>query len=171
MTETNWTLEPLKESERTLLEQLFQLYYYDFSEFDPDDVDETGLFGVTGLDKFGREAGHDAYVLRVDGKPAGFVLVDERSPLPDGGDRHYVREFHVLRAYRRKGLGMRMAWAIFDTYPGGWQIEQIGPNREAQAFWRRAIDLYTGGRYTERTIQGRRFPLVIQEFDTADKAV
>src|SRR5688572_22722103 len=114
MTESNWTLEALKESERTLFDRLLQLYYYDFSEFDPDDVDEEGRFRITGLDKYGREPGHDAYLLRVDGKPAGFVLVDERSPLPDGGGRHYIREFHVLRAYRRKGLGMRMALAIFD---------------------------------------------------------
>lgn len=171
MADINWRLEPVTESERTLLERLFQLYYYDFSEFDPDDVDETGLFEVGGLDKYGREAGHDAFLLRVEGKLAGFALVDERSPLPDGGDRHYIHEFHVLRAYRRKGLGTRMAWAMFDRYPGGWQIEQIGPNTEAQAFWRRAIDRYTGGRFTERIIQGRRFPLVIQEFNTADKAV
>ena len=171
MANLNWTLEPMKESERTLLERLLQLYYYDFSEFDPDDVDESGLFGIGGLERYGRETGHDAWLVRVDGKPAGFVLVDERSPLPDGGDRHYIHEFHVLRAYRRKGIGTAVACAVFDRYPGGWQIEQIGPNTDAQAFWRRAIERYTGGRYTERTIEGRRFPLVIQEFDTVDKAI
>lgn len=53
----------------------------------------------------------------------------------------------------------------------GWQIEQIGTKTEAQAFWRRVIDRCMAGCGNERTIQGRRFTLVIQEFDTADKAI
>jgi predicted acetyltransferase len=167
----DWTLKPLEEGERTLFERLLQLYFYDFSEFDPDDVDETGQFQVTGYEPYGREPGHDAWLLRVEGKPAGFVLVNERSPIPDSGDRHYIHEFHVLRKYRRQGLGAKMAWAIFDRYPGGWQIVEIGPNEPAKHFWRRAIERYTGGRYRERVMQGMRFPLHIQEFDTSDKAI
>lgn len=162
-----WTLEPVREIERTLLANLLQLYYYDFSEVDPDDVDETGRFETPDYGKYGRQPGFDALLLRVEGKPAGFALVDLESPLPDSSGFHYIHEFHVLRAYRGRGLGLAMAWAIFDSYPGKWQIEEIGPNLAAQAFWRRAVDRYTGGRFTERITQARRFHLVIQEFDTA----
>jgi predicted acetyltransferase len=168
---TDWTLSDVKKDERPLLDRLLQFYLYDFSEIDPDDVGEDGRFSYDVLDRYGRDSGHDALLLRVGGKPAGFALVDERSTLPGSSHRHYVHEFHVLRAYRRKGYGLAMAWAVFDRYPGLWQIEEIGPNLDAQAFWRRAVDLYTGGRYDERTTQAKRFHLVIQEFDTRDKAV
>jgi predicted acetyltransferase len=159
------------EEERPLLDRLVQLYLYDFSEVDPDDVGEDGRFAYGALDRYGREPGHEALLLRVRGKPAGFALIDERSPLPDSAHRHYVHEFCVLRAYRRGGYGSAMAWALFERYPGAWQIEEIGPNLAAQAFWRRAIDRFTGGRYTERFAQGKRFRLVIQEFDTRDRAI
>jgi predicted acetyltransferase len=168
---TDWTLTEVKEEERPLLDRLLQLYLYDFSEIDPDDVGEDGRFTYDVLDRYGREPGHDALLLRVRGKPAGFALVDEQSTLPDSADRHYVHEFHVLRAYRRAGYGLAMAWEVFDRYPGAWQIEVIGPNLAAQAFWRRAVDLYTGGRYRKRTLPAKRFHLVIQEFETSDRAI
>jgi predicted acetyltransferase len=168
---TDWTLTDAREDERQLLDRLMQLYCYDFSEFDPDDVGEDGRFDSVSLDRYGREPGYHAFLLRVRGRPAGFALVDEQSPLPDSAHRHYVHEYCVLRAYRRGGYGLAMAWEVFDRFPGLWQIEEIGPNLHAQSFWRRVIDLYTGGRYTERTMQARRFHLVIQEFDTSDKAI
>jgi len=134
---SDWTLTNVKESERDLLEQLLQFYLYDFSEMDDEEVDESGRFRYPVTGPYGREPGRHALLLRVRGKPAGFVLVDERSPIPGSEDRRYVREFFVMRAYRRHGYGAAMAWAIFDRFPGRWQVEQIGPNVGAQAFWRR----------------------------------
>lgn len=168
---TDWTLSDVVESERALLERLLQLYLYDFSEIDHDDVGENGLFDYDVLDRYGREPGYYALLLRVRGKPAGFALVDDRSSWPDSAHRHSIHEFHVLRRYRRAGYGLAMAWAIFDRYPGAWQIEQIGPNVDAQAFWRRVVAGYTGDRFTERVIQVKRFPLIVQEFDTCDRAL
>src|SRR6187455_2296156 len=79
---TDWTLTDVREDERQLLDRLMQLYCYDFSEFDPDDVGEDGRFDSVSLDRYGREPGYHAFLLRVRGRPAGFALVDEQSPLP-----------------------------------------------------------------------------------------
>ncbi len=167
----SWNLNPMKPAERPLLDRMLQLYFYDFSEFDHDDLDESGRYSIQRYDRYGQETGYDAWILRVAGKPAGFALVDLNSPWPESQERHHIHEFHVLRAYRRRGLGQKMAHAIFDHYPGLWQIEQIGPNVDAQAFWQRVVANYTGGKFTERVIEGRRFPLFVQEFDTTDKVV
>src|SRR4051812_18304294 len=105
----DWTLEPVKPSERRLLERLLQLYLYDFSEIDPDDVDEEGSFAYDALDRYGNESGHHALLLRVGGRPAGFALVDETSPLEDGAGKHFIHEFHVMRGYRGEGYGRAMA--------------------------------------------------------------
>lgn len=164
-----WRLEPIADGERALLDAMLQLYFYDFSEIDHDDVDERGKFESPDYSRYGRDAAYPGFLLRVDGKPAGFALIDLESPLPDGKGHHYIHEFHVLRAYRRRGLGEWAAFKIFDMIGGNWQIEEIGPNEAAQAFWRRVIDRYTRGQYTERTVAGRRFPLVVQEFN-ADRS-
>lgn len=168
-----WTVAFAAESERALVEQMAQLYLYDFSEIDHDDVGEDGRFEFAMLDRFWEKQTHPDYhvvLLRVAGKPAGFALVAERSPLASCPECRYVYEFHVMRAYRRGGYGEAMARALFDAFPGRWQVEEIGPNLAAQRFWRRVIGHYTGGRYREETRAEERFPVMTQVFDTRDRA-
>lgn len=165
-----WTLTPLAEGERPLLQRLFELYLYDFSEMERADLDEDGWFVPSARDwlaRFWSEPGRHALLLRVDGKPAGLVLVDERSPIVGSEDRRFVGAFFVARAYRRRGYGAAVAREVFERFPGPWQVLQIRSNPKAQTFWRRVIGEYTGGRYRERWVSDRE---VVQEFDTRDKA-
>jgi predicted acetyltransferase len=162
---SDWSLAPATEAERPLLAQLLQLYLHDFSELDHDEVGEDGRFSYRWFDLYGSKPGYQALLLRVRDKPAGFVLLEERGS-EDNPDAHYVAEFFVMRAYRRSGYGTAVARALFDRYPGRWEIEQTGPNVAAQVFWRGVIASYTGGRYTEHNKDGGQ---VVQEFDTADK--
>lgn len=147
-----WTLTDVTPAERPLLAALAQLYLYDFSEFDNAQIDEAGRF--TDLDAdlgaYGTDPVRHALLVRVAGNPAGFALIDELSRRPNGNDRHSIAEFFVMRAYRRRGFGAAVAHAIFDRFPGPWQVAQVAANRPAQAFWRRVIAAYTGGRYRER---------------------
>ncbi len=158
-------VDPARPDERDIVANLMQFYLYDFSEFDGAQVGEDGRFTDldSELDAYGTVPERHALLLRVAGKPAGFALVDELSRRPNGNDRHYVAEFFVMRAYRRRGFGEAVAHAIFDRFPGPWQVAQIGANLPAQAFWRRVIAAYTGGRYRER-----RSPTgaIIQEFES-----
>src|SRR5918997_4477549 len=160
-----WTLTDVTPAERPLLARLAQLYLYDFSAFDNAQVDETGRFTDldADLDAYGTDPARHALLVRVGGKAAGFALVDELSQRPNGNDRHSIAEFFIMRAYRRRGYGAMVAHALFDRFPGPWQVAQIEANQPAQAFWRRVIAAYTHGRYRER-----RSPTgaVIQEFET-----
>ncbi len=164
-----WTLRPLVEGERPLLQRLFELYLYDFSELEHADVDEEGWFVPSArpwLVRYWSEPGRHALLLRVGGKPAGFALVDESSPIPASGDRRFLGAFFVARAYRRKGYGAAMARAVFDRFPGRWQVLQIRANPAAQTFWRRVIGDYAGGNFAERWVSERE---VVQEFDTRER--
>ena len=164
-----WTLTPLTEGERPLLQRLFELYLYDFSELEHADVDEEGWFVPSArpwLARYWSEPGRHALLLRVGGKPAGLALVDERSPLAGSEERHFLGAFFVARAYRRRGYGAAVAREVFARFPGPWQILQIRANTAAQAFWRRVIGDYTDGRYVERWVSERE---VVQEFDTRDR--
>ncbi|MDP9366346.1 MAG: GNAT family N-acetyltransferase [Chloroflexota bacterium] len=163
-----WTLTPLAEEERPLQMRLVELHLHDLSEVAGRDVGDDGRFVETdSYDRYGAGAGHHALLLQVAGRPAGFVLVDERGLLPRGDDRRFVAEFFVVRAHRSRGVGSAVARAVFDRYPGRWQVLQMAENTAAQTFWRRVVSAYTGGRYAERWMPNGD---IVQAFDTADKA-
>lgn len=162
----DWSLRPVQEGERPLLQRLFELYLYDFSELEHADVDEEGWFVPSArpwLARYWTEPGKHALLLRVGGKPAGFALVDESSPIADSGHRRFLGAFFVARAYRRRGHGRAVARAVFDRFPGPWQVLQVRANTVAQGFWRRVIGEYSDGAYVERWVSDRE---VVQEFDT-----
>ncbi len=161
-----WSLQPVGERQRPLLQRLFELYLYDFSELEHADVDEEGWFVPSArpwLARYWTEPGKHALLLRVGGKPAGFALVDEASPIVGSGHRRFLGAFFVVRAYRRRGYGGGVARAVFDRFPGAWQVLQVRANGPAQAFWRRVIGDYTGGDFGERWVSERE---LVQEFDT-----
>ena len=161
-----WTLEPVTEAERPLLLRLYELYLHDFSELAHADVDEEGRFlplAEPYVERYRTTPGRHALLLRVGGRPAGFVLLAEAGGIKP--DHHYVGEVFAARTYRRRGYGTGMAHELFGRFPGRWWIEEIAPNVGAQAFWRRAVGAYTGGRYAEQTMGGGE---VVQTFDTRD---
>lgn len=115
-----------------ILRQLLELYAYDFSEINSADIGDDGRFGYRHLDRYWTESNRHAYLIRVDGHIAGFVLVRM-------GEPHSISEFFVMRKYRRRGIGLRVARRIFDSFPGEWRVNQIADNESATAFWHEAI--------------------------------
>jgi predicted acetyltransferase len=166
----HWTLELVRERERDLLLRLFELYLYDFSEMEHADVDQNGLFQPPALPfvaSHWQEPDRHAFLLRVAGKPAGFALLCESSPMAESAGRRYLSGFFVLRAYRRRGYGAAMAHELFARFPGPWQVLEVRDNPRAQAFWRRVIGEATGNRFQERWLNERE---IVQEFEIAGKA-
>lgn len=142
-------LSPVTKAERPVLENLMQLYIYDWSELRALDVAADGRFPEYPLDAYWEEDGRHALLLRVDGRLAGFALVSARSRLTGAPGVFDMAEFFVMRRYRRRGVGLRAATAAFDRFKGPWEIRQHDENAAATAFWRRAIDRYTRGNYRE----------------------
>src|SRR5512138_650387 len=127
--------------DKVVLRNLMELYAYDFSEFDQCDVDEHGLFGYERLDHYWTEPGRYPFLVRVEGKLAGLVLVrtlDESMTDPIRS----IAEFFILRKYRHQGVGKVVAHLIFDKFPGQWSVAQVENNHPAQAFWRKVIAEY-----------------------------
>src|SRR3954463_12136899 len=143
------SLDPASAAERPVLENLFQLYADDWSELGWLDVGRDGRFADPSLDEYWQEGHHHPFLIRVDGRPAGFVLIAARSRLTGAADVFDMAEFFVMRKYRRQGVGFAAASAAFDRFPGRWEIRQRDENAAATLFWRRVIVRYTGGRYQE----------------------
>jgi predicted acetyltransferase len=142
----NLEIQSVLVKDKPVLRNLLQLCLHDYSEFNGEDVDEHGIYNYDYLDGYGTEPGRYAFLARVDGKLAGFVLV--RQPDPQQVNYH-VAEFFILRKFRGRGVGRRVAFWIFDHFPGEWMVSQETSNLPAQAFWRKIIAEYTGGAFTD----------------------
>jgi predicted acetyltransferase len=164
------TLTPVPESQRQIITNLIQLYKYDFSGFAEigspyGEVGPDGRFIYEGLDSYWREGGRFALTVEAGGRLAGFILVNRWSALNRSPD-HSVAEFFVLRKYRRIGVGTRAAKALFERWPGGWEVAVARYNKPALSFWRKAIRAAVDGPVDEYTGDFERAIGTVFRFDS-----
>ncbi|MCO5200856.1 MAG: GNAT family N-acetyltransferase [Chloroflexi bacterium] len=141
------TIEPIRYEDKPVLRRLVQLYLYDFSEFEPLELNEHGEFDYRYLDHYwAPDEGEErhAFFIRVDSKRAGFALVRVVNGV------NVFAEFFVMRRFRGAGVGAAAARAVLTRLPGDWLVHQVPANLPAQAFWRRVIASFTGGNYREQ---------------------
>ncbi|MBB6669546.1 GNAT family N-acetyltransferase [Cohnella nanjingensis] len=158
------TIQEAEYGRKAALRQLLELYKYDFSAYDPEDVDENGCYGYPYLDLYWTEAGRHPFFIRVEGRLAGFALVRELGANARGQTIYSMAEFFVMRLYRQRGVGQHAAVALFERFRGAWKVGQIEANVPAQLFWRRTIGKYTNENYEEIRESGWDGP--IQSFSS-----
>jgi predicted acetyltransferase len=142
-----------------------QLYLYDFAAIDDWAIGDDGLYGnAATIESFWSDPKMTSFFVGVDSVLAGFVLVRDGAYFAGGGTRD-ISEFFILRRHRRRGVGTETARRVFDKFRGKWEVTQLTSNVEAQAFWRRVIGSYTGGRYDEQPRPDGKG--VMQRFDNA----
>jgi len=140
---TDLTLDVAAPHERTLIDNLFQFYIHDFSEFwwdqDRGELQADGRFDPYPLDPwFSGDPSFVPLLLRARGHPAGFALLDAASHSGRPVERN-MAEFFVVRKHRRGGVGTWAARTLFEHYPGVWEAAVARRNIAALGFWRRAI--------------------------------
>jgi predicted acetyltransferase len=143
-------------ADRPVVERLLQLYEYDVSAFMDQELDDDGLYRVMDLDALWRP-GYHVFLVRVNGRLAGFAFVTRGPALLGPGKTTLVDEFFVLRKHRRRGVGERVARTVFDAFPGPWEAGTSHRNPVATAFWRRVIARHTGGAYREAALDDARW--------------
>ncbi|MCL6443455.1 MAG: acetyltransferase [Alicyclobacillus sp.] len=137
--------------DKPILRNLMELYQYDNSEHSGQDPDSHGLYGYHYLDHYwtpaGRNEGRVPYLVKVDGRIAGFVLKGRWSPVRTVD--HSVAEFFIMRKWRRQGIGRAVAHQLFDRHPGVWEVREERSNLSVPLFWRAVIGEYTVGQFEE----------------------
>lgn len=142
-------LQPTIEK-RDILQNLMELYQYDFSEFESEDVNEEGLYGYKYLDNYWTIPGHFPFLIKVDGKLAGFALVREITLVdPHRSSYFKISEFFIMKKYRKEGIGKKTAFYLFDFFSGVWEVAELETNLPAQRFWRKVISEYTDNNFLE----------------------
>lgn len=148
--------------DRLPIQRMLELYQHDLSDIWDQDLDAHGEYGYA-LDRYWQAPLHQAFVMRCQGRYAGFALVDDDVRLR--GNQLWMAQFFVLRKYRRRGIGRRGACKVFDTLRGRWEVGQMPGNEAAHAFWLRVIDGYTGGRFADHRLDDHRWKGWLQTFD------
>lgn len=160
------------EQDQTVIRNLTHFYIYDLAVIMGWDCPGSGLFdGNDDLPEYWGKRPEDPhyawpadwrgypYLIRVDGKLAGFALVKKT-----GEGCFEMGEFFILRIFGGKGIGRHVAHQLFAKFPGRWTVEEMVGNAPAQAFWRKVISEYTSGNYEESTNKAHGFELTTQRF-------
>jgi predicted acetyltransferase len=153
-------------AERAPLESLLQLYVYDLSALMALDVGEDGRFRTPPIDPWFGDPRCHPFVVRADGKLAGFALIQQRSRLTGDESITDMAEFFILRKFRGRKIGERVATLSFERFAGPWEVRQRSANQPATEFWRRVIGRYTGGRFSDELLDDERWRGPVQRFDS-----
>ncbi|WP_337189005.1 GNAT family N-acetyltransferase [Phenylobacterium sp.] len=164
------TLEPAADR-RATIENLFQFYVHDFSDFwiEPQvDLGEDGRFPpYPPLESYwAGDPRRAAYLIRADQALAGFVLLNDHSHSGRPADFN-VAEFFVARPYRRGGVGRAAALAAITPRRGQWEIAVARRNLAAQAFWRQIAAAAAAGDIEETDQDDDRWNGMILRFVVA----
>lgn len=138
-----------------VLRNLFELYLHDMAEWFELDTQADGSYSYDTSSIW--KTGYDAYLAKVGDSIAGFALVGSAVEwLGDIGAQD-VHEFFVIRGFRRRGFGQRMAKLLWNECPGEWLVRVLELNAPAVLFWRTAISRHSRGSYQEerRIVKGR----------------
>ena len=150
----NFELTFASQEYKEVIKNLMQLYMYDFSEYVDQDVEPDGLYKPYPKleDYWNEDAGKFPYIIKMNNKYAGFILVKKNESITDSFS---IAEFFILKKYRRAGIGKGAAKQIFDLHKGDWEVYQRENNLPARSFWIKVIDEYTQGQFLQALENGR----------------
>lgn len=156
--------------QKPVLANLLELYAYDFTEFCDFDIGDDGFYGYERLPLYWTEPTRFPYLIYVDNKIAGFILVQKGSPISHDTTVWDISEFFVMKKYKRHGVGTAAALKIWEQFKGQWQVRVLVGNHIACSFWLQAIKKFTSvtPAKTEATIKGEDW--IIYAFESKDRS-
>lgn len=149
----HFELIPVKDEQKNTIYNLMQLYTYELSFYEDETTKfnllENGLYEMNEyLELYWKEDERHPYILKCNGKLAGFVLYR----CTENG-LNEISEFFVLNKYRKINARTYMAGEIFKLYKGKWEIRTLLKNKRAQSFWRKVIKENSNNNFEERLIR------------------
>ena len=162
-------LDVATEADAELLSNLLELYVHDLSAVFPSvELGADGRFGYGKLALHWTEPElRYAFVIRCDGRVAGFALITRGSPASEDPRVFDVAEFFVLRRYRRTSVGRRAAVLLWRRLPGTWIVRVSEANRDALEFWAPVIAEFAGGDAVVSSRPGESHSWRVYSFDSA----
>ncbi|RJX68944.1 hypothetical protein DZ860_16015 [Vibrio sinensis] len=98
------------------------------------------------------------YLLYVDDIPAGHTAIATESP-----NNYEVCDFYIVPYFRRGQLGQQFISELFHRLQGDWEIKQVEGADHAVMFWRRVINSYTAGQFSEDRYHDEKWGMVTRQ--------
>lgn len=144
----NIELKKVELEDREILSNLIEKYDYEFSQYDNRDVNKLGLYGYQYLDCYWwAEEKRWAYFIIVEGKLAGFIMVNDYPEVKSRKTKFVMSEFFIMYKYRRLGIGKQAFFKVLNLHKGTWQLKRHPKNKPSVYFWNKVIAEYTKGNY------------------------
>lgn len=154
------TYSLIPKSEKGLLESLMRTY---FEELYPGIPANSYAY----LDLYWTEAGRHAFKILLGEKIIGFVLVNEWVIDQEFNAKKSIAEFYIQPVFRRRGIGKAVARAIFEQFPGKWEVRQELFNKRGIAFWQDVIREFTKGNFHKKTLNWEGNTFQVQLFEAS----
>lgn len=150
--------------EASVVRRLLQLCLHDYTAHEPFAIGANGLYDYPMLDLYWTEPGRHPFIMRYDDQLAGFALVRERGADEEGEWQFEIAEFFVLRALRRKKVGLAAALNLLNGRQGMWEISYSKGNHSAKQFWATVVACFDPSlRPSDARADRERFLLEIKE--------
>ncbi len=120
------------------------------------------------LDSYWEKPNRYPYFIKVDGKIAGFALINSYLLILTEGNT--ISEFYVKKEFRNNGIGSEAAKLVFNQFPGKWENRQIRENPNAHMFWLNFISKFTDNNFEEVEMNNEKWDGWIQTFDNSLKS-
>lgn len=161
------TLDAATERDAAVLTNLLELYVHDMTEtFPAIEIGADGRFGYHPLTPYWSEpARRFAFLVRLGGKLAGFILATRGSPVSADPEVLDIAEFFILRGVRRSGVGRRAARLLWDRLSGLWTVRVSERNLGALPFWSRVITEYSAGCAVQTERPGKPYAWRVFSFE------
>lgn len=146
------SLRKAEKSDDPTLRRLWDLYSYDFSLYNNEDILDGGNYDFYYNADYYDNDRRACYFIIVDNHIGGFVSVSHDCDILKAADDVCVVDFFVMNKYRKGGVGRRAAYAVFDLYHTNWEVAQYENNEISKKFWKNIIADYTGNKYLVRSV-------------------
>ena len=127
-------LQRVTPDQRQLLFNLNQKYLYEMTNFYDDPLDERGNLHYGHFDEYFTDPARTALLIYDGDALAGFAMLNPCSYFGGTVD-HVMAEFTIFPMYRRRHLATGAAEAIFERWPGRWEVKFNEKNAAARSLW------------------------------------
>jgi len=144
-------------TKKAVLQNLFEHYLHDMAEWFDFDTGEDGRYAYP-VETCWEDEGA-VFIAYSKSIPIGFALVAPAERWTGDKTGHDLKEFFVVRRYRRSGVGLSFATHLWARNSGPWLVRVYQGNLPALPFWRRAVASYAKNDWSEetRTVNGKNW--------------
>ena len=143
----NITIIPAVIADYPTIQNMARFYVYDRTVYMGWECPEDGMFECIDFKHYFEDSDKKAFLVKIENELAGFVLLDQEG-LIETVDWN-IGEFFILAKFQGKDIALKVIESIFKMHPGKWCVAVMPENIKALKFWRKAIILASGNKFTE----------------------